>query len=235
MFRRSARVYDAIYAFRDYAGEAARLASRVRSVCPGAKLLLDVACGTGEHARRLVEDHGFEVDGLDLDDGLLDVARQKLPAARFHAADMRTFSLDERYDAILCLFSSIGYLVTLDGVRHALECFRAHLAADGVVLVEPWFEPGVLEHGRVTEHRGERGGLRVVRTSRVEVEGRVSRLFFDYRIEDADGVELASELHELGLFTRAEMKIAFDAAGLASAFDEHGLTGRGLWTARAPR
>jgi SAM-dependent methyltransferase len=233
MFTRTARVYDAIYAFRDYGGEAARIAGRVRGLRPDARRVLDAACGTGEHARRLVDDHAFEVEGLDLDEGLLAEARRKLPAARFHAADMSAFALDARYDAILCLFSSIGYLVTLDRVRRALECFRAHLAPGGVILVEPWFEPGVLQAGRVTEQRGAVGDLRVVRTSRVEVEGRTSRLHFDYRIDEAGVTELASEVHELGLFTRDEMRSAFEAAGLVAELDESGLTGRGLWIARA--
>ncbi len=65
-----------------------------------------------------------------------------------------------------------------------------------------------------------------------EVEERVSRLRFDYRITTAEGVREASELHELGLFTPAEMMQAFDAAGLAVQFDSHGLTGRGLYVAR---
>jgi ubiquinone/menaquinone biosynthesis C-methylase UbiE len=135
MFSESAEFYDAIYSFKDYSAEAARIAALVRSLHPGAHTILDVACGTGEHARFLAADHGFEVDGLDLDAGLLHIAREKHPSGRFFQADMSEFALESRYDVVLCLFSSIGYLVSLERTRRALECFRQHLRQDGVLLV----------------------------------------------------------------------------------------------------
>ena len=231
MFTKSAEFYDTIYSFKDYAAEAAQIATCVRSLRPDARTVLDVACGTGEHARRLAETHGFVVDGLDLDPELLRLARLKHPAGRFFEADMRDFAVDQRYDAILCLFSSIGYLVTLDRVTSALECFRRHLALRGVVVVEPWFPPGVLDTTRVDRLSGSSGDTHVIRTSRVEVQGRVSRLLFEYELDGPGGKQHASEVHELGLFTHDEMGRAFAAAGLVATFDLVGLSGRGLWTA----
>ena len=146
---------------------------------------------------------------------------------------MSDFALGTRYDALLCLFSSIGYLVTLERVRRALECFRRHLKEGGVVLVEPWFPPGGLEAGRVLRQTGTHRGMTVERVSRNEIDGRISRLWFDYRIVTSEGVRHASEVHELGLFTTEEMATAFREAGLRAEFDEVGLTGRGLWVARA--
>ena len=94
MFSESAQLYDAIYgAFKDYAGEAAQLATLLRQIHPGAHTVLDAGCGTGEHAKYLSLDHGFAVDGLDSDPGLLAVARRKLPDARFFDADMGAFDL----------------------------------------------------------------------------------------------------------------------------------------------
>jgi ubiquinone/menaquinone biosynthesis C-methylase UbiE len=232
MFTKSAEFYDTIYSFKDYSAEVAQIATRVRSLRADVKTILDVACGTGEHARLLAETHGFVVDGLDLDPELLRLARLKYPAGRFFEADMRDFALDRRYDAILCLFSSIGYLVTLDRVTAALECFRRHLAPRGVVVVEPWFPPGVLDTARVDRLSGSSGDTHVIRTSRVEVQGRVSRLLFDYELDGPGGKQRASEVHELGLFTQDEMGRAFEAAGLGATFDPAGLSGRGLWTAR---
>ena len=78
MFTKSAAFYDAIYSFKDYAEES-RLAEefiRKYKISPG-NSLLDVACGTGQHAQYLREN--YQVAGLDLDAGLLEVARQRLP------------------------------------------------------------------------------------------------------------------------------------------------------------
>jgi ubiquinone/menaquinone biosynthesis C-methylase UbiE len=233
MFTESAELYDAIYRFKDYAAEAAQIAALVRATHPEAHSILDVACGTGEHARHLAASHAFDVDGLDLDAGLLRVAREKHQAGNFFQADMSDFAFEKRYDAVLCLFSSIAYLVTLERTRRALECFRRHLREGGVLLVEPWFPPGGLEDGRVFRHTGTHLGKTVERVSRNEIDGRVSRLRFDYHIDTSDGVRHVSEVHELGLFTTDEMATAFEAAGLRAEFDAVGLTGRGLWVARS--
>ena len=80
---------------------------------------------------------------------------------------MSDFHLSQRYDAVLCLFSSIGYLQTLDRVGLALACFREHLAPGGVIVIEPWYGPDVLDPHRVVRNTGEANGVRVSRVSRM--------------------------------------------------------------------
>jgi len=60
-----------------------------------------------------------------------------------------------------------------------------------------------------------------------------SRLHLDYRIETADGMRTATEVHEPGLFTNEEMADLFARAGLRAQFDSAGTSGRGPWLARA--
>jgi SAM-dependent methyltransferase len=232
MFTESGEFYDAIYSFKNYEAESAQIAALVRSVRSGAQAILDVGCGTGEHARILATQHGFDVDGLDIDPTLLARARAKHPAGYFFQADMSDFSLPRRYDIVLCLFSSIGYLVTLERTSRALMCFRKHLEPEGVLFIEPWFPPGVLEEGRVFCQTGVHNGMTIERISRTEVAGRVSRLHFKYQIETPAGTQHATEIHQLGLFTADEMRVILHDAGFSAEFDEVGLTGRGLWTAR---
>jgi SAM-dependent methyltransferase len=232
MFSASAEFYDLIYStFKDYAGEAAQIASLLRRFNPQCQTVLDVACGTGEHARLLAA-QGFVVDGLDLDPAFVRIAEQKHPAGQFFVADMNDFHLSHRYDAVLCLFSSIAYLQTLDRVRRALMCFGEHLLPQGMIVIEPWFAPGTLDPARVLRHSGEANGIRVSRVSRTEIEGRLSRLHFDYDITDATGTRRASEVHEMGLFTTAELIRTFQEVGLHADHDPKGLTDRGLYVAR---
>jgi len=101
-----------------------------------------------------------------------------------------------------------------DGVRRAPVCFREHLAPGGVALVEPWFPQGVLDPAKRFTHTGEAQGVRVSRRSRTEIDGTLSRLLFEYEIEDQGAVRRVSEVHELGLFTTTEMMQAFRNAGL---------------------
>jgi trans-aconitate methyltransferase len=232
MFSASAEFYDLIYStFKDYTGEAAQIASLLRQFNPQCQTVLDVGCGTGEHAR-LLATHGFVVDGIDLDPAFIRIAEQKHPAGRFFVADMSDFHVSHQYNAVLCLFSSIGYLRTLDRVRQAFTCFRDHLTPAGVIVVEPWFAPDMLDPARVTRQTAEANGIRVSRVSHVEIEGTISRIHFDYEITDTPGTRRASEVHELGLFTTAELLWTFQEAGLHADHDPAGLTDRGLYVAR---
>ena len=233
MFSESAELYDIIYAtFKDYERETDRLAARITAAHPHARSVLDVACGTGEHARLLAERHGLNVDGIDLDASFVKIAAAKHPAGRFQVADMRDVELGRQYDVVLCLFSSIAYVRTLDGVVSAIGRFRDHLAPGGVVFVEPWFPPGQMTDGYVTTNVGERNDVHVVRRSRTEIVGRLSRLHFDYEITEGGHTRHAAEVHELGLFTEEEMRSAFASNGLAVEYDAEGLIGRGLYLAR---
>ena len=180
MFTESAELYDLIYSsFKDYRAEAAQIAGLLRSFHPACRRLLDVGCGTGEHARLLAGLHAFTVDGLDLSADFLRIARAKHSGGRFFEADMSDFQLPDRYDAILCLFSSIGYLKTLDRITQGLRCFRKHLKPDGVVMVEPWFTPDKMNAGHHSSRAAAAPGVRVQRLSTTEVEGRLSRLRFE--------------------------------------------------------
>ena len=234
MFAASAELYDLIYgAFKDYAAEARALAALLREVHPDAQTILDVGCGTGEHARMLAQEYGYHVDGIDLEPGLIEIAQQKNPAGRFEQADMLDFDLGNRYDAVVCLFSTIGYARTAGNVRRTLERLRQHLAEGGVAVVEPWLTPGVVRDGTIYLHTAEAEDLKVCRMSHTELDGRLTRLHFEYLIGRAGRVERASEVHELGLFTVEEMTEALRAAGLTAEHDPKGLTGRGLYVARA--
>ena len=106
--------------------------------------VLDVGCGTGEHARILRAAHGYEVHGLDIEPGFLELARQKVPESRFWAGDMAGFSLGATFDAVICLFSSIGYARGLRELRRSVRRLAAHLDPGGILVLEPWFSEEIM-------------------------------------------------------------------------------------------
>ena len=112
MFAASADVYDLIYsAFKNYPAETADVAALIRKANPGARTILDVACGTGEHARLLTETHGFIVDGLDLEPGFVRIAQAKVPNATVYEGDMTSFSVPGRYDIVLIFGATVPHEV----------------------------------------------------------------------------------------------------------------------------
>ena len=147
---------------------------------------------------------------------------------------MADFDLGVSFDAVVCLFSSIGYVGQVERLEKTLACFRRHLNPGAPLVVEPWFTPDAWSPGKVYVHSHEEEGVRVVRMSHSTVVGTLSKLDFHYLVGSEAGIEHRRESHELALFTKDEMLSAFEQAGFADVdYEPEGLTGRGLYVARA--
>ena len=232
MFSLSTHLYDIIYSFKDYADEATKLKLLIDQELPEANTILDVACGTGEHIRQLLRLKPYDITGGDIDPRFVEIAAEKNPQAHFLCADMMELDLNARFDVITCLFSSIGYLKTLGNVQRAILRFARHVAPGGVILVEPWFTPEQWLPSQVHLISAETGDTKVVRMSTSDVEGTISKVDFHYLVGNPTRVEHFHEMHEMGLFTVAEMTACFEQEGLHVRYDPVGLTGRGMYIAR---
>jgi SAM-dependent methyltransferase len=228
VFSRSARIYDAIYAsIRDYPREAAELDGLIQARRRGARSLLDVACGTGKHLAHLAD--RYEVEGLDADAEMLAVARERLPNVRFHEEDMTSFDLGRRFDAVTCMFSSIGYARTPERLRAAIGAMARHLEPGGVLVVEPWLSPEAWQDGHLGSVFVDEPDLKIARLNIGERQGVTSVFDFHYLVATPAGVEHFAERHELGLFTTDEQVEAFRTAGLEVEHDPEGPMDRGLF------
>ena len=216
MFERSARVYDLLYSFKDYEVEARDLVRLIHERNPGATSLLDVACGTGKHLELLRGDFS-DVAGVDLNAELLAIAQERLPDVPFTAADMRTFDLGRTFDAVTCMFSSVGYLRDEADLAEAIARMAAHLGPGGVLIVDGWVRPDAWWPGTNVQALAETaGGVAAARVARTWREGDRSVLDMRYLIATADdGFEQEQERHELTLFSDEAYRAAFETASLA--------------------
>ena len=227
MFK-TARYYNKIYAHKDYRGEVRRLIEFINECGPASgKSLLDVACGTGLHIQYLKEH--FYVEGLDICEELLEVARESNPDVAFHQGDMMSFDLGKKFDVVTCLFSSIGYAKRLEGLRLALRSMISHLLPNGLLIIEPWFPPDQWKPNTVHASFIDEPELKIARINTSFVEGRVSVFDLHHLIGTPESTEHIVEHHELGLFETEETREIMEEEGLAVAYDAEGLTGRGLF------
>ena len=228
MFSRTAHLYDAVYSFKDYPTEAARLRELVEERVPGARTLLDVACGTGKHLAELRA--WYDVEGVDLDPALLAIARERLPDVPLHEGNMVAFDLGREFDVVTCLFSSIAYTVTEERLRAATAALARHVAPGGLLVIEPWILPEQWKPDFVGAVFVDEPELKVARMNAHGggPPGDVLVMEFEYLVGTPERVERFTERHEVGMFTKEQYLGAVAGAGLGAEWEDEGLFGRGL-------
>jgi SAM-dependent methyltransferase len=233
-YEEASAYYDAIYlAMKDYAAEAERLRSVIeqyaqRPVCE----VLDMACGTGLHAQYL-KDH-YRVEGADLSPSQLAIARRRCPDLVLYQADMTSFDLGRDYDAVTCLFSAIGHVISEERLRAAVRAMAGHVRPGGLVVIEPFIDPSEFRPGHLSVEQGNEGDTRVVRVSYSESDGQVMKLTMHHFVSAVGAVSAAEPVRmDIAMFTAEQLRNAILSAGLEVFHDPEGLMGRGLYIGRA--
>lgn len=119
----------------DSSTEAALLQDIIEQRNSRAATLLDVACGTGGITALLAR--SYQVSGLDISSGMLAVARGKLPAGTpLYVADMTSFKLNVKFDAVICAYQGINHLLKLSAWESFFDCVGDHLGDRGVFVFD---------------------------------------------------------------------------------------------------
>lgn len=230
---RYARIYDLIYQGRgkDYPAEAAELAQLVRRRNPAATTLLDVACGTGLHLRAFAGEFDH-VEGVELSEDMLTIAKDRLPGVPLHVGDMRDFDLGRTFDAVTCLFAAVGHMRSTGELDAAAARLAAHLSPGGVLVIEPWWFPDNFLPNYVGGDVVRRDGHTIARVSHTVADGLVTTMTVHYVVATAaDGPRHFTNQVVNTLFTRAEYETALRRAGCTVEYIVDGPAGRGRFVA----
>jgi SAM-dependent methyltransferase len=143
--------YDAIsMAYRDDQGQAdpSRGESttaykpwldELAGLLPDAARVLDLGCGAGVPACRILADRGLQVTGLDISAVQIERARHLVPQATFVQADMATWDCEPgSFQAIVTLYALIH--VPLDDQRHLFSRMAQWLCPGGYLLAIVGYE-----------------------------------------------------------------------------------------------
>ncbi|HZU73798.1 MAG TPA: methyltransferase domain-containing protein [Acidimicrobiales bacterium] len=107
--------------------------------------ILDAPCGHGRLAN-LLAGRGMVVTGVDASEAFLELARRSAPGPSgptYLQGDLRRLPTDDRFDAVVCWFTSFGYFDD-DENRVVLSEFRRVLEPGGVLLIETMHHDGFL-------------------------------------------------------------------------------------------
>lgn len=231
MFTKSQAFYEAIYDARgkDYAAEAAWLRAAIGVANPGAKRILDVACGTGAHLRFL--HRHFEVAGEDADAAMIAIAEERLPGVPLRVGRMQDLTVERPFDALMCMFSSIGYVADETELRTTIARFAAAVVTGGLVIVEPWLHPQDWREGTMDASFVDQPRLKIARIGTSERYGSTAVIRYEYLVGEGTGVSGFAETHRLQLFTEEQYAAAFEAAGLKPRNERSDIFSRGLYVA----
>lgn len=173
---RHAEFYEIFYGDKPYAEEASFVHQCLQQYTVGATYrLLELACGTGTHALAL-EKLGYEIVATDYSEDMLACARRKAEEVAssidFRWQDMRALDIaDKPFDAVICLFDSLGHVQTNEAITHVLKGIHRHLRPEGLFVFEFWHAAAMLcGYDPVRVGRWSTESEELVRISETELE-----------------------------------------------------------------
>ena len=135
----------------------------------GKDSILELGIGTGLFAIPLHE-AGFNIEGLEISQVMIDVVGLKAPGLKVHKGDMRDYTIDGRYDAILALSSVLVFVADEQEIKQCLQRCYDHLEPNGILLLELPNHPVEISNSNNSQeiHQNEDQSTIVVIQSAVE-------------------------------------------------------------------
>ncbi|MGX8852377.1 class I SAM-dependent methyltransferase [Amedibacillus sp. YH-ame10] len=131
--------YDEFGNIRDYLGSEQEFFKKV-FIENNVETLLDCACGTGQHLYMFSE-MGLHVFGSDYSASMLEVAAKNLgdlgKKIPLRQCDFRSLEhvFSEKFDAIVCLTTSLPHLHNEEDLIKALQSMKSRLNKNGVLIL----------------------------------------------------------------------------------------------------
>jgi SAM-dependent methyltransferase len=111
--------------------------------------ILDIGCGSAEPIARYLIEKGCDVTGIDSSSALIDMCKNRFPDQVWTVTDMRTLSLDRRFDGILA-WDSFFHLCPEDQ-RRMIPIFRRHAGPKAALM----FTSGHSHGEAIGNYKGE--------------------------------------------------------------------------------
>jgi ubiquinone/menaquinone biosynthesis C-methylase UbiE len=188
--------------------------ANVLELKPGASVL-DLCCGQGRHSVQLAK-RGFKVMGLDLNLEYLELAQQAAKAGKVTietvAADMRKIPFEDKFEAIVNMYSSFGYLESEDEDLKVLVSAARALKAGGRLLLDMLNREWAIDN--YIQNDWHKGADETLYIERRDLDLATSRMHVHFIVVDPEGRRRESIGHNIRLYTLTEMTRLLERVGL---------------------
>jgi SAM-dependent methyltransferase len=181
------------------------------------KDLLDMACGTGTHAK-LFADKGYNVVGVDVNSEMLKIAKGKTKKIRFVEGSMLTHKSKQKFDVVTCLFTAINYNRDILELKRTIINFSGLLRKGGIVIFDLGLVKGRkdIEAGKLFIDTYAENDLQIARISQwsqSKEKPDVHDAKYLMLIKENGKVDFEIDEHELGVFSVEEVKAILNENG----------------------
>jgi SAM-dependent methyltransferase len=225
-FNEYAQYYDLLYRDKDYHSESVYV-SKLLDLClskPVEKTsILDLACGTGRHAQELAS-MGYAVEGSDISAEMVNVANIRSAKngqpIKFHNESFQTCNwIDRKFDALIAMFSAIGYLSSYQDLALTMSNIRYLLVENGVFIFDFWNGYAVAKNFSQTRiKRAKNGDDTVIRISNTVLDeiSQIATVTFDFIwLKSGHIIREFSEVHSIRYYFPQEMVSLMEANGFS--------------------
>ena len=188
--------------------------------------VLDVGCGLGREVAYLCE-QGYDAMGLDNSPKMIAWAREHHPNSHFFLGNQDDFALDQQFDTITCMGSTLLYNYTTAALTATLRCFHRHVAPGGLLLMDmrnaAFFLTTEGQQWLRKEHHQDvnlpEGVVRCLTRFELDVGTQLLERFYTWTF--SNGTRLQEQLRHRLIFPQ-EMRLLLESCGFAviAIFDE---------------
>ena len=129
-YKEFAKYYDKFYKNKNYNKETEFLKNFISQD----DKIIDIGCGTGLHAS-LLQQNGFKVDGLDLNEEMLDIAKTRVHS-NLYLQDILDMNINQKYDVIISMFAVLNHLKYTQELEKALMNLKSILTDGGKIIID---------------------------------------------------------------------------------------------------
>lgn len=115
--------------------------------------ILDVCCGTGQIAQRLLK-KGYQVTGIDGSEEMLRYARKNAPFAEFILEDARFFQFPPTFHAVISTDVGLNLVITIEELQSVFKNMYQALLENGIFVFDLYVEELCKEDWQCTKVQG---------------------------------------------------------------------------------